>query len=50
MQSCFFGFILSDAFMLPRYIPETLLPKLTLYDSRLLTVQFLAVPAIPVYM
>lgn len=47
MQSCFFVFNLSDIILLPRYIPKTLLPKLTLYDSRLLTVQILATSAVP---
>lgn len=47
MQSCFFGFILSDTALLPRCIPETSLSELTLYDSRLLTVQSLTTSAFP---
>jgi|GEM_PF-5144270 len=50
MQSCFFGFILSDTALLSQSIPEILLLKLTPYDSRLLTVQFLAASAYPTYM
>ena len=47
MQSCFFVFILSDTVLLSQSIPEILLLKLTLYDSRLLTVQILATSAVP---
>lgn len=47
MQSCFFVFILSDTALLSQSIPEILLLKLTLYDSRLLTVQILATSAVP---
>lgn len=47
MQSCFFVFNLSDIILLSQSIPEILLLKLTLYDSRLLTVQILATSAVP---
>lgn len=46
MQSCFFSFILSDTSWLPPCIPATLLPKLSLYDSRLLPVQSLTTSAL----